>query len=128
MTERSFEDAVRVLRDRMGGRWDGIEGEGRDEMVRLLKHELGYDSSQANSAIDAMLRSGQIRYHRGRAAGATDPSEPPPASPVLGGPQTTNTNLPGAPVQSGEDFGPGFWEIGGAGEAPAGRAGQVQPS
>jgi hypothetical protein len=128
MTERSFEDAVRVLHDRMGGRWEGIEGEGRDEMVRVLKRELGYDGGQANSAIDAMLRSGQIQYHYGRAAGVTDTSEPPPASPVLGGPQTTNTNLPGAPVKSGKDFGPGYWEIGGAGGAAPGRAGQVQPS
>jgi hypothetical protein len=127
MTERSFEDAVRVLRDRMGGRWEGIEGEGRDEMVRVLKRELGFDSGQANSAIDAMLRSGQIQYHHGRAR-TTDTSERPRASPVLGGPQTTNTNLPGAPVRSGEDFGPGFWEIGGEGSAPVGRRGQVQPS
>src|SRR5918912_970099 len=113
MTERSYEDAVQVLRDRMGGRWEGVEGEGRDEMVRVLKRELGYDSDQANSAIDAMLRTGQLQYHHyGGGSATTDSSEPPPASPVLGGPQTTNTNLPGAPVRSGEAFGPGFWEIG----------------
>src|SRR4051812_27244100 len=107
MTEQSYQDAVQVLRDRIGGRWEGIEGEGRDEMVRVLRQELGYDDGQANSAIDAMLRTGQIQYHHyGHAADQTDSSEPPPASPVLGGPQATNTNMPGAPVRSGEAFGP----------------------
>lgn len=130
MTERSYEDAVQVLRDRMGGRWEGLEGDGRDEMAHVLKRELGYDDDQADSAINAMLRTGQLQYHHYDQAGhATDSSEPPPASPVLGGPQATNTNMPGAPVRSGEAFGPGFWEIGREdGYAPSGRAGQVAPS
>src|SRR5687767_15994929 len=101
MTERSYQDAVQVLRDRIGGRWEGVEGEGRDEMVRVLKQELSYDNDEANSAIDAMLRTGQLQYHHyDDAADQIGRSEPPPASPVLGGPQTTNTNMPGAPVRS----------------------------
>jgi hypothetical protein len=130
MSEQSYQDAVQVLRDRMGGRWEGLEGEGRDEMARVLKQALGYDDDQADSAIKAMLRTGQLQYHHyGDAATTTDSSEPPPASPVMAGPQATNTNMPGAPVRSGEAFGPGFWEIGReGGDALSGRAGQVQPS
>jgi hypothetical protein len=127
MTEQSYEDAVQVLRARMGGRWEGLEGDGRDEMVRVLKQELGYDDDQAKSAIDAMLRTGQLQYHHyDDAADRTDTSEPDPASPVLAGPQATNTNMPAAPVRSGEAFKPGFWEIGR--DAPTGRGGQVVPS
>src|SRR5919197_639036 len=109
MTEQSYEQAVQVLRDRLGGRWEGIEGEGRDEMVRVLKRELGYDDGQANSAIDAMLRTGQLQYHHyGAAADLTDSTEPPPASPILSAPEAPGSNMPAAPVRSGEAFGPGF--------------------
>ncbi|HEY3229618.1 MAG TPA: hypothetical protein VGJ87_10380, partial [Roseiflexaceae bacterium] len=63
MTERSYQDAVQTLKNRLGGRWDGLEAEGRDEMVRVLKEELGYNSRQANDVIDAMVASGTLRYH-----------------------------------------------------------------
>ena len=132
MTERSYQDAVQVLRNRMGGRWEGLEGDGRDEMVRVLKQELGYDGDQADSAIDAMLRTGQIQYQQyGDADDVRDSAEPAPAAPSITGPQASAGagGLPGAPVRSGEAFGPGFWEIGReGGDAPSGRAGQVQPS
>jgi len=36
MTEKSYQDAGEVLRDRMGERWEGDESEGRDEMVKIL--------------------------------------------------------------------------------------------
>src|SRR5690349_180473 len=64
MTERSYQDAVQVLMDRMGGRWEGVEAEGRGEMVSILKEQLGYDSKAANDAIDAMIESGTLHYHR----------------------------------------------------------------
>ena len=34
MTERNYQDAVQALKSRLDGRWDGLEAEGRDEMVR----------------------------------------------------------------------------------------------
>ena len=48
MTERSYQDAVQLLKDRLGARWDGAETEGRDQMVSILKDQLGYDSRAAN--------------------------------------------------------------------------------
>ena len=63
MTERSYQDAVQVLRQRMSGRWEGLEANGRDEMVRILKEDLGYDSARANDVIDAMIESGTLRYY-----------------------------------------------------------------
>src|SRR4051812_30591625 len=64
MTERSYQDAVQVLKDHLGSRWEGVETEGRDEMVSILKERLGYDNRAANDAIDGMIQSGTLRYHR----------------------------------------------------------------
>jgi len=132
VTERSYEDAVQVLKRRIGGTWDGAEEDGRDEMVDILKDELGYDSRTANDAIDAMIQTGQIRYHHAAPAGGiTDdptlaPAAPVPTSPAAG----SSSGLPAAPIAPGAAFGPGYWEIGREGqgvEVPPGRAGQVTP-
>jgi hypothetical protein len=56
MTEKSYQDAVQVLRDHIGGQWEGGEIEGRNEMVKALRTELGYDRKAANNAIDAMIK------------------------------------------------------------------------
>src|SRR5690242_5916349 len=85
MTERSYEQAVQVLRNRLGGRWSGVETEGRDEMVDILKHELGYGDREANDTIDAMVESGTLRYNRGEGAGAA----PVPPVPVGTGGMST---------------------------------------
>ena len=117
MTERSFQDAVQLLKERMTGRWDGMETDGRAEMVDILKDGLGYDSTKANDLIDAMIESGTLRYH-----GATAEAAALPVPPIgTGGSEAGAVPLPIAP-------GAGYWQIGdGAGES-IGRKGQVDPT
>jgi len=118
MTERSYQDAVQVLRSRLGSRWDGMEVDGRAEMVRILTRELGYSSSEANDALDAMMESGTLRYH----TDSDDVSVPAiPAAPV-------GTASSGAPLPVPVAGHPGYWLIGeGVIESP-GRKGQVTPA
>lgn len=129
MTEKSYEDAVQVLRDHMSGRWDGREGDGRDEMVRVLTQALRYDRHEAESTIDAMIRSGRLRYHNlhDDSGSMANPASSDPGI-VPAAPQATGSAMPGAPTAPGVDFGPGYWEIGeeGGGEL-SGRRGQVTP-
>jgi hypothetical protein len=126
MTERSYQDAVQVLKDRLGARWEGIETEGRNEMVRILKDQLGYDSRAANDAIDEMIQSGTLRYHR--EVERTDEAVPP-VVPVAGGVPSGGGGLAGVPL-AGVVATPGHWQIGPGegGESDAlGRKGQVSP-
>ena len=136
MTERSYQDAVQVLKDRMGGRWEGVEAEGRDEMVSILKDQLGYDSRAANDAIDAMIASGTLHYHT--VADRNDDVVPPavPAAAGTAGGAAAATGgaagggLAGVPVAAGAFTG-GYWQIGSnVSEVTGvvGRAGQVEPS
>jgi hypothetical protein len=127
MTERSYQDAVQVLRDRLGGRWESVEAEGRDEMVAILKDQLGYDSRAANDAIDAMIQSGTLRYHRGIEHTGEDVL---PAAPMAGGVPSGGGGIGAVPL-AGAIATPGHWQIGpGAGDDSdtPGRAGQVTPS
>jgi len=133
MTERSFQDAVQVLKDHLGSRWEGVELDGRDEMVSVLKDKLGYDSRAASDAIDAMIESGTLRYHR---AVERDDDVVPPVLPVAagtaGGASTASGGTPGGglaavPLVSGEITG-GYWQIGSGDSDAPGRAGQVTPS
>src|SRR5262245_10069101 len=123
MTERSYQDAVQILKDRMGGRWEGIEAEGRDEMVSILKQQLGYDDRAANDAIDAMIESGTLRYHR-----AVDRDDVvPPVVPAAVG--TAGGGPAAVPLATGAIAG-GYWEIGPSVSEVSGvvgRAGQVEP-
>src|SRR5829696_3248199 len=103
MTERSYQDAVQVLKDRLGSRWEGVETEGRDEMVSILKNQLGYDSRTADDAIDGMIQSGTLRYHRGAEHGVERDIERPgddiaPVAPVAGGFPSGGGNLGAAPL------------------------------
>lgn len=126
MTERSYEDAVQTLRNHIGGRWEGLQDEGHDEMVRILRRELGYDANSAKMAIDEMIQSGQIRYHHAGAHGDSqdmidDTPAPIATSPVASG----SGGLPGMA------FNPdvGYWEIGPGSETGwESRAGQVDPT
>src|SRR4051812_34148754 len=125
MTERSYQDAVQVLNGRIGARWDGLEAEGRTEMARILKAELGYDDRQANDAIDAMVATGAIRYHpAGAAAGI--PVIPPPGSGgvIEHGLPITGAAAAGLPNQNGDDS--GYWQIGAGVIESSERKGQVQ--
>jgi hypothetical protein len=118
MTERSFEDAVQVLKERLSGTWEGAEAEGRDEMVRILQEALGYSEAEANDAIDAMVESGTLRYHaEGPAAGVVAPPV------AVGGAGSSGTPLP-APVV----LRTGHWQIGGGAVESTGRKGQVTPT
>src|SRR5438105_11435020 len=80
MEDKGYQQAVQVLQSRMGGRWEGAEPEGRDEMVRILKDELGYDNRLAKDTIDAMIKTGTLRYHS--AVSSTDPAFAVPAVPT----------------------------------------------
>jgi len=126
MTERSYQDAVQVLKDRLGSRWEGVETEGRDEMVSILKNQLGYDGREANDAIDEMIQSGTLRYHTNAARAG---EAVPPAVPVVGAAPSGGTGMGAMPL-AGMVAAPGHWQIGpGEGGDPdvPGRAGQVQP-
>ena len=61
MAEVNYQQAVRVLQDRVGTRWNGTEAGGRDEMARVLKSELGCDDRQANETLEAMIKAGTLR-------------------------------------------------------------------
>lgn len=144
MTERSYEDAVQLLKRRMGGQWQGMETDGRDEMVRVLRDELGYNSAQADDTIDAMIQTGQIRYVTANNMRDQPDSDRrtetadglPIVTPVPLVPEGTSTPatgaLGGAAAVPTANYGPGFWQIGSEGASEAstapGRAGQVDPT
>ncbi|HEY3231417.1 MAG TPA: hypothetical protein VGJ87_19470 [Roseiflexaceae bacterium] len=124
MTERSYQDAVQTLKNRLGGRWDGLEAEGRDEMVRVLKEQLGYDSRQANDAIDVMVASGALRYHAARGAASEAVAGPPIPAPASS--TTSGTPIVGVPAAGA--FAAGYWQIGEGVVESAARKGQVTPT
>jgi hypothetical protein len=111
-------------------------------MVGILKGELGYSTGEANATIDALIRSGQIRYQRpasevdrgdaipDRDIPGDDSAVPP--APVDAGSQTPSMasgGLIGTPiVPLATRGGPGYWEIGsGESDDLVGRRGQVTP-
>jgi len=125
MAEKSYQDAVQALKDRLSGRWEGAELAGRDEMVKILKDQLGYDNRAANDAIDAMIAAGTLRYHRAREVGGTPEAIPAPVTPGTGLPATGG--LAGTPIAPGVIPPIGYWQIGAdEDEAPPGRGGQVR--
>ena len=125
MTERSYEDAVQVLQRRIGAQWDGLELDGRAEMAKILKHELGYDQRTAEDAIAAMIQSGQLRYHRAGASGGTSEVIDDSAKPIAMSPNATGTpGLPGAGFEPEQ----GPWAIVAENDTDwEGRAGQATP-
>lgn len=129
MAEKSFEQAVQVLKQQIGGQWAGAEEDGRGEMTRILKNELGYTSAEADNALAEMIRSGQLRYyHHAAGSGAeTDTSAYAAEGQKAGMAVATSSGLPPVPVSM--DLRSGYWEIGsGEGDELAGRRGQVVPS
>jgi len=128
MTAHSFQDVVQVLRARLGSRWVGREGEGRSVMVKILKDELGYDSS-AGAEIDALVQAGTLRYHRpsaGQQGQVSSSSAGEEQVPITGLP-TGGGTLAGAPLPSGDLANTGYWQIGPDEDDTPGRAGQVNP-
>ena len=135
MTERSYEDAVQILKRQFGGRWEVMEGDGRDQMIRTLEKELGYDRDTANDVIDGMVSSGELRYHRGVDAALRDetPAVPPvpPMAAGIGTAGNLGASSTGNPAVPAAAFGPGHWQIGrdeGESGSLPGRAGQVDPT
>ena len=121
MPEADYQEAVQVLIDQLGGQWQGLEEDGRDEMERVLRDKLGYDRTRARETIDTMVKTGILRYYP--AAGLLDDDkEKSPVLPV--GPLSTAgaIGLPSANVEGG------YWQIGRETGEAAGRAGQVQAS
>lgn len=120
-----YQEAVQVLRRHVGVQYGGTESDGRNVMADVLQRELGYSSTQANDAIDAMLRASVLRYHP---PGENDRDAP--ASPVARDAGTT----PFAVGSTGEYnpgpvvVGSGYWQIGTDDEDAPGRAGQVTPA
>jgi hypothetical protein len=128
MTERSYQDAVQVLNGRMGARWGGLEAEGRDEMVRVLKEQLGYDDRQANDALDAMVATGAIHYHTaGAGARVVVPAPPSSGGGLVSGVPPAGIPVAGVEQATGEDDG-GYWQIGEGVVESSERKGQVQPT
>lgn len=72
-----------MLKERFGGRWDGDELDGRNEMERLLRDKLGFSAADARTSIDAMIADGSIRYQRALEAGVA-PVPAPVAPPTEG--------------------------------------------
>lgn len=118
MTERNYQDAVQSLKSHLGSHWDGLEAEGRDEMVRILTKELGYSSGAANDAIDAMVESGTLRYHtEGDDVAVAAVPVAPAVTPGSGTPLPVPTALHA-----------GYWQIGEGVVESMGRKGQVTPT
>jgi hypothetical protein len=133
MTEKSYQEAVQVLRDRVGSRLEGVEVEGRNEMVKILRSELGYNQKAAHGAVDAMIRTGQLHYHQPiaqRHTSAPVERDDTPVVPIVS--TGASVAMPGAqsgaPVPAVGVFTPGYWQIGREDSGTVtGRAGQVIP-
>lgn len=130
MAEASMQQIVEALRSRLGVRWEGPEADGRDEMIKVLQDELGYDKEQANAAIAALIESGTLRYHRPAATDADRAGMPIPAAPLgTGGPGATPSGTVGVPVVPAAVGALGYWQIGGEETSGlSGRKGQVDPT
>lgn len=143
MAEKNYQDAVQVLKDHFGGRWEGAEIDGRGEMTRILCKQLGFSDADARDAVDSMIASGQLRYHRTSSPDTTGEPEAAPPTPsmgtVTGVPPATGMpansmpatgGLTGVPVSPAMLPTVGYWEVGDttSDDAPIGRAGQVTPS
>jgi len=129
MKHTTFGEAIQVLRNRMNGRWEGLEADGRDEMEQVLHDELGYTKAQSREMIDELIEAGQIRYRHAR-PGAEDAGVPPlPVVPVTG----LGVGAGGTAPVAAMAISPGYWQIGSDSDAGDddnwGRpAGQVDPT
>ena len=129
MADKSYQEAVQALKTVLTGRWEGADLEGRGEMARILRDQLGYDRDTADKTIEAMIAAGTLRYHRAAEVGGRD-GAPAPAAGLSEG---VVTGVPATGGMGGMPLAPamipagGYWEIGGEqDEAAPGRGGQVK--
>jgi len=129
MAQIDYEQAMQTLRSRLGTQYQGVEAEGRDDMANVLRNELGYSAHEAEAAIDAMINSGALRYHRSSNEDDRTDTTAAPAAGIapagVSGPG--NAGYGGTPIMP-LPIGEGYWQIGGGDEAESGRKGQVSPS
>jgi hypothetical protein len=129
MAEKSYEQAVRVLQDHVGARWEGGEEEGRDAMRRVLQTNLGYSRQEADVALDTLIRAGTLRYRHADGATTADEVRVAPGGQTsavgLGLGSVAGTGTPGLPEAP---IGPGHWEIGHEHAEASERKGQIDPA
>lgn len=136
MAQYSYEQAVQVLKERLGDQWEASEADGRAGLARELREGLGIPQGVADDLVDALVESGQLRYVREQAIGGGMGAVIPgaPAAGMGGSPTGSGTGgtpgVPAVPVA----LAPGYWQIGsgsgserGAGTRIA-REGQVDPT
>ena len=145
--KHSLEEVVRVLRERVGGQWEGSEIDGRDAIMDVMHKGLGYSRDESHEMFDALLNSGELRYRRLEhgdmpadqdADISAEQSESIAPAVLPGAVSGIGLSGPGVggnpvfPAAVGAGLGGGFWQIGRSqdDEMPpmAGRAGQVDPT
>jgi hypothetical protein len=133
MSDKSYERAVQLLKERIGSRWEGADVDGRKEMAEVLERHMGVSRGDADDLIDALVDSGELRYHReGLADGVPGVLPAAPTTGVGGSPVGTGTSgAAGAPVVP-LAITPGYWQIGSGGSEggaePLVREGQIDPT
>ncbi len=131
MTDQSYQDAVQMLKDRLGGQWEGDKTDGRSAMARILRDELGYDHRKADDTITAMIDSGTLRYHNhahveGDANDVDQSADVVPVGLGTAAGASVAGNIGGVPLVPAM-IENGHWEIGPGESDELGRKGQVTP-
>jgi hypothetical protein len=118
-------DDLALLQQHLGPQWPGAEADGRTAMAKLLKTVRGYDNTQAEAVIDALMVAGTLCYHRlgleEREARAAEDVAIPFAVKNIGGWYAERHRHRHNADQAG------YWTIGRHPEQRSGRSGQVDP-
>lgn len=131
MPEHTFENAVAALQEHIGGQYEGTRDEGRRKMMKVLTDRLGYSHGDARDTLEALTRSGRIRYVTAdNDRRASDAADMPPAPVAVAGNNTGGAGVPAIPTTTETVPAPGYWEIGApeADENLGIRKGQVRPA
>jgi len=134
MATHIYEHAVQVLKDRIGARWEGVEADGRSELVDALEHELNISRGDADALIDELIAAGELTYHRASVAdeGVADVIPAIPAAGMggvpMGGTAGGTGGIPAVPAL----INAGYWQIGSGATALGAerltRQGQIDPT
>jgi hypothetical protein len=132
MAQYSYEQAIQVLKDRLGARWEG-GADDRGDLSRVLQETLGATRADADDLIDGLIESGQLRHIREEAVGGGFGGVIPgaPAAGMGGAPigPGGTSGVPAVPAT----FIPGYWQIGSSESEQSAdtrltREGQVDPT